>query len=438
MDKAKKIELYFDDGFLTSEFLFFGLKLRKKVKPGRTRFYINGLKLISCKNNYTTKDLIPYGYDFIFAHYATDIKYYVDNTKKQKKEMLLVCTDSIGDYLLWRNFIDDIRNSDKYAQFSISMIACETYRHFLEYLDADKLHKVFYVPGRFENLSTRKLIDIRRRLKDEGLKDYYDTIVFCSVNAARDDKFKAEQLITGNVVSRFSILHNHSLFKRNPLDLLKFTYVYRNYEDTFLHDFSKAKNFFSAFLGKESSIEYPRIELKTTEKNEHSGKYVVINPCGYDEYRCWNRVNWAELITWLHAQGLEVFLVCLEKERRFCEVIQTLCDGIAKIAAGLAVPDLLTLMSKAQLYIGADSGIFHAAAALDMKCMALSSGSSYFRFMNYPKERKNVRVLFPEGVEKWIQKHRENDAEPDLKNFSINSIRMEEVQAACRDLLAVE
>ena len=94
-------------------------------------------------------------------------------------------------------------------------------------------------------------------------------------------------------------------------------------------------------------------------------------------------------------------------------------------------------LNGAKLYIGADSGIFHAAAALDMKCIALSAGSSYFRFMNYPKERTNVRVLFPEGVENWIHKRKKFDLEPDLSNFSINSIRVSDVKFHCTHLLGL-
>lgn len=64
------------------------------------------------------------------------------------------------------------------------------------------------------------------------------------------------------------------------------------------------------------------------------------------------------------------------------------------ILAGLSVKDLLATLKLAKLYIGQDSGVFHIAAALNIRCLCLSAGNAYFRFMNYPKTGNILKFFF--------------------------------------------
>lgn len=428
-----KKNIYVDCGYLTTEIEFLGIKFQKKVKPGKTRYCISGIRIISKRNNYKLKDLLSHGYDFPFACNNDNI---VDIITKNKdnKHMLLVNSDSIGDYILWRNFIDEIKYSKKYKDYKISIIACSTYKLFLEYLDRDKFVDVFYIPGRFEELSNDELITLRNNLHKQGLSYYYDTIVYGAVNASRNDKFRAEQLITSNIAYKYSVLHCNSSFKKNAMDLLKFTFVYKNYFDTYMFDFDRSKEFFSKIIEDNISIKYPKIDMK--KHMDTDTQDVVINPSGFDAHKRWHMQNWSNLITWLCSKGYEVSVVCLEKDREFCETMNALSGHQAKIFVNLPIDVLLNKLNDAKLYIGADSGIFHVSAALDIKCIALSSGITYFRFLNYPKERKNVRVIFPEGVENWILENKKSLPDEDLSNFSINSISLQDVTRVCEELLS--
>ena len=426
---------YFENGYLVKEINIYGFSIKKRIYTGRTRWIILNLRILSYKNNIVPNKLLPVGYDYPFITLKNNFDSYKINYQLNKKNILLVFTDSIGDYIIWRNFISEIKKSDKYKDYSLSIIACRTYKNFIEYLDKDKFIKIFYVPGRFENLSSKKISSIRQEFDSEGLESYYDTIIYCSVNASRDDKIKAEQFITKNIHYKHSIIHYNSLYNMDPVTLLKFTMVYRNYNDSYLHDFERAKNFWSHVLEKDFSFNHPFIDIQASPCIKKDKQYIVINPCGYDAYRCWHRNNWSELIDWLESQNLEVILVCTEKEKDFCLTIRELCTCSVDILADLPVEQLLNLLKNAALYIGADSGIFHVAAALGTNSIALSAGSSFFRFMNYPKERKNIRILFPEGVEAWIWEHKEAHPDDNISHFSINSILVSDVKKVCISLI---
>ena len=159
-------------------------------------------------------------------------------------------------------------------------------------------------------------------------------------------------------------------------------------------------------------------------------------------YRQWHKNNWAELIKYITGTlGYKVIIVCSDSEKEYARQIADLSGAEdADVLAGLPVMKLLAVLKCAKCYIGQDSGIFHVAAALNIRCLCLSAGNAYFRFMNYPKNRKNIKILFPRGVEEWIIKN--NDQFPEkvrnINAFFINSLKISDVIEAIHNLLLLK
>lgn len=365
---------------------------------------------------------------------------------KSVKEVLIVNTDSIGDYILFRNFLKEVKISEKYKDYKITLFGCEKYKEFAEYLDSDIVDRFIWCPARPQNLSKEELNELRKKLHDNGgLKYYYDTIIFASYNSMA--KRLAHEVIFEEVISNERIIHCDIVNPhRNANDMLKYSQIYMNYNSDNMYEFDIYKAFFKRLLGREIETSYPRIEeSKVTFSYDYLIKrkkeYIVINPCAYDKYRMWHVNNWANVVKHIKKNyQYDIVIVCAESEKAYCQTLADKLEFPIDILSGLPVKHLLATLKLAKMYIGQDSGIFHLAAALDTRSLCLSAGNAYFRFMNYPKTRKNIKVLFPEGTEDWIWKN--NDTNRDLVRnincFFINTILVDDVCNSIDELLRIE
>lgn len=363
---------------------------------------------------------------------------------KSAKEILLVDTDSIGDYILTRNFIKYIKQCPKYQNYKITLLGTETFRDFAQYLDSDIIDKFIFVPGRPQNLPEDELQRVIEQCHtNQGLKHYYDTIIFNSFNSM--PKKGVHEKLTQNIISEHrTIFVDDRNPNRNTNDLLAYDQVIVGGSSEF--DFNLNKMFFETILNTKINLVAPFIERNKVIMNmpwikQRQKEYVVINPCGYDAYRMWHKNNWAEIIRYIkNEKNLDVVICCSTNEREYCENLTKLSGVQCEVFAGLPTSQLLQILKTAKLYIGQDSGIFHVSAALNTRSLCLSAGNAYFRFMNYPKNRPHIKVLFPKGVEKWILGNKDNKPN-DVRNincFYINEIKTQDVKNEIDSLLEIK
>lgn len=414
---------------------FLGLSVYKRVYlPKSVKTYYLGIKICKKKINFIDET----------ARFIEQRAYF--SRLEQQKEILIVNTDSIGDYIIFRNFLRQVKESVKYKDYKLVLLGCEKYKAFATYLDSDIVDKFLWVPARPQHLSNQKLDEVTADLFNrQNMKHYYDTIVFCSYNSV--PKRAAHNYILRDVFSQHKILHSDGPKPSiNCEEMLCYTHIFMNYEGKYNFDFQINKDFFEDLLDKKIDLKYPFIEddkviFDYPPLFEIKNEYVAINPCAYDNFRMWHRDNWREVIRYLREiKKLEVVIVCSASEKAYCE---QLIDGLdlegIYVLAGLKVQDLLAVLKVAKMYIGQDSGIFHVAAALNMRALCLSAGNAYFRFMNYPKERRNIRVLFPLGTEEWILENKKEF--PALVNsvnsFYINCLRVDKVEEEIDRLLKI-
>lgn len=405
-----------------------------RIKNDVKKIYLFGIPVYKANIKIATKNVIIRTREYVLLR------------EQQPKELLIVNTDSIGDYILCRNFFAEIKKSEKYKEYKISLLGCSKYKDFAEYLDCDIIDYFYWVRERPQSLSETDLEQERCALHNEqGLKHYYDTIIFPSANSM-DKRLAHERLVSGILCNNKVIFCFGINPHRNCSDLLNYTSVCVNY-NTEKFEFDLNKYFYEDLLEREITIDNPFIENeKVLFSNNYlknkKREYIVINPCAYDKYRMWHIHNWQRLIVYIQEiEKYDIVIVCSKNEENYCKRLITEANiENVDILAGLSVKDLLATLKLAKLYIGQDSGVFHIAAALNIRCLCLSAGNAYFRFMNYPQNRKHVKILFPKGTEDWIKNNK--DRFPDLVRnincFYINSLKVGDVQKEVHNLLLLK
>jgi ADP-heptose:LPS heptosyltransferase len=134
----------------------------------------------------------------------------------------------------------------------------------------------------------------------------------------------------------------------------------------------------AAFFGRETGPEIPFEDcacLPISAAPVDSGrnrKFVVVHPGSGSEGKCWPLRNFLEIIRRLSERGVAGLIVTGEAEER----LKPELDGTAlpphwEWSESMPLLELASLLARASLYLGNDSGVTHLAAACGTTVVAL-------------------------------------------------------------------
>lgn len=400
--------------------------LNVDCRKGNLRFCIFGMRFLKIK----LSTLLRFGiYSLSYKPDFTCVK----KQRSQKKEVLIIKTDSIGDYVLMRNFWKVVQQSEKFKDAKITLILSSAVKGLAELLDGDDVDKIFYVPHPFWRKSTRQKAVILSKLFKEGLKTRYDAILFPNINRLAYEDFNI--LIAQNIAANETIIqlgemnvNNHRDMKRNYL----FTHVVSNYEawDTF--EFFGNRTFFERACECQVDLTLPEIVME-----KHPSSIIVINPSSQEFLKIWHPNNWVRIIELLIAKyQKDVVLIGSRSESDFCLNIHNQLSSAnferCRLAINKSWREVISLINDAALFMGNDSACFHIAVACKTKAICLTGGSGFQRFTNYPKSSRYEVLLAPE-----TKTYLKNADSTKRKTFvgAVNSITIQQVIQAVEKLL---
>lgn len=372
---------------------------------------------------------------------------YIKLLKQGSKECLIVFGLAIGDYILFRNFLKNLRESAKYQNYRLVLVCDERLRETAECLDSDYLDEIIsfgeHVPFMGEP-NLRSAERIRRRLHVNGMKKYYDTILTPFMAFPHKAILAVYHHILSSVYARERISLAFVENKQSENQFLQFTRVVPFYEDRW-HRFRMDifREYIEAIIGEKIGLTLPVIDRGKIEDWPSSGTpYIVCQPfCSSEtaKTKSWHFNNWIEFMRlFTHMRRERICLLCAPKEKEGAKEMSLIlkAEGIeVEIMSNLSIKQILSLLKGASAYVGLDSGIFHIAGAIGIPTVCISSGRSFLPFLiGYIDQRKgNVSIVFPPGWEKW---RRENAQRITSIGYGgtplINATRVEDVlNAVC-------
>ena len=67
------------------------------------------------------------------------------NNNIKQKSLLLIRLDAIGDYVLFRNFIQILKNSEKYKDYSITLVGNPIWKNLSEEIDISFIDRFIWL-----------------------------------------------------------------------------------------------------------------------------------------------------------------------------------------------------------------------------------------------------------------------------------------------------
>ena len=354
--------------------------------------------------------------------------------------ILIIRLDSIGDYILARNFILYIKQSKKYKNYKITLCGNVVWKDLAETFDKSAVDNFIWL--------NRKKFNNNPFYKYKLLKNIYQS----GFEVAVDTTFSREILFGDSIVKMSKAKERigsagaqdaYVKWKRNLLSDKYYTnLIVQSAENTF--EFYRNKEFFEKILQENINIIKPEIDTSTVSLQLPTQKdFAVIFPGAQEEKRRWSSSNFEIIIEHLIAKyNFDVIIAgssadsLISRKMIKCRTSKVCLDMTGK--TNLA--QLAKLISLSKILISNETSAVHFAAAVGTPFVCISNGQRFGRFMPYPKETKvNGKYIYPMEIENNL-----NDLDYLTKKFrfdsnlDIKTIKVEKVLMALDEIIKIK
>lgn len=349
----------------------------------------------------------------------------------QKNTLLIIKLDAIGDYVLFRNYLKSIKESDKFKGYEIHLLGNILWKSISEKYDADYINKFIWInPGDF-HLKPAKHYKIVKELNSLDGYEYIFQPTFSRIYSMD----KLVRLIRGKhkIAPKGNRRNTHYLprFISNTF----YTELY-NIENPELFELYKNRQIVEGFIKepvKNFLFSFGSIQPKNQDEN-----YVAIFPDAAVSYRRWHIDNFLQIINFIiKNSSLKVKIVGTNNEiKEYLDNLE-LSPNVENLMRKTSLTETIEILASAKLTISNDSGLAHISAVVDTPTICISNGNHYGRFVPYPADmNKDLKLVIPSLL--WDKFKNEDVLIKKLRNGSlvdINLIKPAEVIPLVKDYL---
>jgi len=352
--------------------------------------------------------------------------------RKPAKRLLLIKTDAIGDYVIFRNFIEILKKSEKYRDYQIDLLGNKIWRDLNEAYDKQYLNETYFIdnPNSFYEAPLKTL-----KQGWQLFKKRYEVVLHPTYTRLfMTDGFAA--LTAAKQIIGYES-DNEGIFPRYKKKTDKFYTRLLPLPQENYFEFNRNVFFFETVLGEKIGLKVPYISTNIGTKNG-----IAILPGAGAFKRGWEGDKFLELIKRLLQQTNEpIFLIGGPSEVRHGEfLMQNLPAGsIENRINKTTLPQLIDTIAGSSLLIANETSAIHMAVATQTPSVCILGGGHFERFAPYPAGTPNTPVCVYEKMPcyycNWICIYKTEANEP----FPcISAVTLENVWEAVLPLIATQ
>lgn len=340
----------------------------------------------------------------IWLYIAILISFFIKKEINNKKKLLIVRTDSIGDFIIFSPAIKYIK--EIYPDYTIYLIANKSISDLLLlFPEIDNYIPLDIRKFTFNFFYYLKIILKLRKLKfDIVLNPIFSRSIFSDeLVQASIAKEKIGFLGDTNNIPGFIRDKNNKFYTK----LIKFV----PQKDTIL-ELYKTKIFLENLNHKyknkitlnelKPNIKVPREYIEkakeTLRKNNWQGSnYVVVHPGAGQFYRMWPIERFVEIIKFLKEKNYEIVITGDKNDKWIIDYIKLKVPDVIDLISKTDLLVVAGVLSLAKFYFGSDTGILHLAAAVNTPTICILGGGHFGRFFPYGNTLKN-RIIYDKNM----------------------------------------
>ena len=334
----------------------------------------------------------------LFLYYLVE-KFIWPNKIINEKTLLLIRMDAIGDYVLFQDYIQFIRKSEKYKDYRITLVGNDLWREFEELKMTSFIDEYIWINRKFffRNLFYR--LSILRRIASKG----YEVII--------QPTYSREYTVGDTIVKLTTATHkighegdfgNSSIRQKNKSDKF-YTKLFKGSPDI-MYEFDRNKEFFENVLSqtfqKQALPKLPKYKQKKPLID--AKKYIVLFIGANSSYRCWGLQNYSLLAEHLRRSmkySEHDIILCGSKAENEAAKWLTLNSSIPLInmVGRTSLTELTHIVDKADLLVTNETSAHHIGVATNCSLViVLYAGNHFGRFVPIiPHNNKYKAILHP-------------------------------------------
>lgn len=308
----------------------------------------------------------------------------------QTKKLLIIQADFIGDYIIFRNFIEILVKSEQYKNYKIDMLCDISWYELAQELDKKNINNFFSFDREKYRVDNWYKINLENRLNLQK----YSVVLYVTTSRI----FLVDTLISHlkikTKIGCHGDLANISLEDKKNSDkyYTKLVEMYNSY----LFEFDKYKSFFENLLNKTIQLDKTTIQYENFVKPPFDN-YIVFVVGARALKRKYSIENYVYLAKKLYHLGYNIVLCGGDAELEVVKSFKNLFgDNFINLVGKTSLVDMLSILYNCEFVISNDTGLAHMSIALKKQTFIVSNGNHFGRFIPYPKQYdKYVHCFFP-------------------------------------------
>lgn len=357
--------------------------------------------------------------------------------KPRPTSMLIIRLDAIGDYVLFRNFIEVVRTSDRYKDYTITLLGNAVWRSLSEELDGQFVDEFIWLDrDRFVRdcaYRKKKIKEINAIGYEIALSPVYSRAFIYS------DAF-VKLVNAKEKIGSDGGLSNMLKWQKRMSD----TYYTRRIpaQDRIMFEFDRNKEFFENFLQVKLDIKKPSIAFpKRNYPLELPPHYAVVFIGASNRFRKWSVARFAKIAGHLKdAYGYEIVLCGGPVDRDDAEEFsRRFGSGYLDLVGTTSLVELLVVISNGSLMISNETSAPHLAVAVGMnEIFVIYNGDHYGRFTPYPEDMApNYHAICHPEIQNDVEAYKKLSNAYGYRNgLDMNAISFEMVKDAIDKVLS--
>ncbi len=335
----------------------------------------------------------------------------------KQNSLLLIRLDAIGDYVMFRNFIEILKKSNQYKDYKFTLIGNSNWKSLALELDGQYIDQWIWIDR--DNFSKdflyryEKLKEITSSGYEVVLNPVYSREFFIVDNIVK--------LVTSKEkIGSISDLSNMKKLQKKISD--KYYTDLIEAKNNLMFEFNRNKEFFENLLHRQLSILKPKIDLSFRELDFKLPKqYAILFIGARDRFRKWDIEKFAQIGEYLNNNYDYEIVLCgsLSDKEDALRFSQCFKYDYINLVGKTSLVELLYVIDKGSFMISNETSAPHFAVALEMSnIFVISNGNHYGRFTPYPKDiSENYHVIYHPELEKDLDDYKKISNSYNYKSY---------------------
>lgn len=338
--------------------------------------------------------------------------------ESSEKKLAIVRLDDIGDYLLWRNFIEVYKQSERYKKYKVTLIGNVVWKNIFDAFDSHAVDETIWV-NKHQYLSNE---EYRKDLWRQIRAQKFETIICPS----RTRPLQLDDLIVlaSGAKNKIACNNSYATFHWNKVSDENYSELFP--ENNNQHEFFFNRNFASFVSGIDLKIQQPFLPI-TCSDILHRQVICFIGAAA--KSKTWPLKYWIALVKQLQHNGFQPLLSGGKNEMQIADKIVTATQA-KSIVGQTNLEETLMAIARSEAVITGDTMAAHAAVSLKKPTVILANGVNAKRFVAY--EEAGIEGVKTVYTDQYLRSKKDKNYRAVTKDME--SIKPDQIMVALQNL----